>query len=71
MQFLTGFSTVVMLHVYRLLKLNSLLGIFISFIFIAQVAPSNRDNHAHGTTNLESSEGVLKHDNNSCTRDCS
>lgn len=71
MQFLVRLGVIVMLHIHRFFKLNGLLCIFVSFIFIAQVAPRNRDDQAHGTANLESSEGVLEHYNNSCAPDCS
>ena len=60
-----------MLRVYRLLQFYGLLGIFISFIFVAQLASCNSDDQAHGPANLESSEGILKHDDNSSAPDCS
>ena len=69
MQFLISLSRTVMFKVYGLLKLNGLLGILISLVFVAQVAPCNRDDQAHGPTNLESSEWVLKQDNSSCATD--
>jgi len=71
MQFLISLSRTVMFKVYGLLKLNGLLGILISLVFVAQVAPCNRDDQAHGPANLESSEWVLKQDNSSCAPDCS
>lgn len=69
MQFLISLCITVMLRVYCLLQCYGLLGIFIGFVFVAQVAPCNRDDQAHGPTNLESSEGILKHDDNNSAPD--